>query len=294
MMYLRGASFSWFFNLLPEWFFANGLLLIIYFFVDSYYHKKEKPEKVALDRTKIRPIKIQGNKYDDLNQRALYADTLAKALEAQQQLEKQRLDARAAEKKALLARAETERASYEREEARKDADRADRARSEMSVQLLASKAALKGMEGDSALPLSMLLAAESLRREPLIDNLAILSKGLLLLPKPLVAKLLTILSQAGLVKGSPGPGGGYSLAREPKDITLYDVAVLFERAEDKRTCPFGPDWCGHGEPCPLHESLLSLDEKMVTFLRTTRLNVFQGRDNRRSPAGKLRKQHKAK
>jgi Na+/H+ antiporter NhaD/arsenite permease-like protein len=60
MMYLRGASFSWFFKLLPEWFVANGLLLVIYYFVDSYYHKKEKPEKVMLDKSNIRPIKIQG------------------------------------------------------------------------------------------------------------------------------------------------------------------------------------------------------------------------------------------
>ncbi|HEX2869167.1 MAG TPA: sodium:proton antiporter [Ignavibacteriales bacterium] len=60
MMYLRGASFSWFFGLFPEWLVTNLLLLIIYYFVDSYYHKKEKPEKVALDRTNIRPIKIQG------------------------------------------------------------------------------------------------------------------------------------------------------------------------------------------------------------------------------------------
>ncbi|MCU7497241.1 MAG: sodium:proton antiporter [Ignavibacteria bacterium] len=60
MMYLRGASFSWFFSLFPEWLVTNLLLLIIYYFVDSYYHKKEKPERVRLDRTNIRPIKIQG------------------------------------------------------------------------------------------------------------------------------------------------------------------------------------------------------------------------------------------
>lgn len=60
MMYLRGASFSWFFTLFPEWLITNLLLLIIYYFVDSYYHKKEKPEKIALDRTNIRPIRIQG------------------------------------------------------------------------------------------------------------------------------------------------------------------------------------------------------------------------------------------
>lgn len=113
------------------------------------------------------------------------------------------------------------------------------------------------------------------------------------LPKPLVAKLLTILSQAGLVNGSPGPGGGYSLARPPKDISLYDVAELFERTEDKRTCPFGPGWCGRGEPCPLHEDLVALDERMVTFLRKTHLDVFEGQSNQRKAPRKRKGRGKA-
>ena len=104
------------------------------------------------------------------------------------------------------------------------------------------------------------------------------------LPKPLVAKLLTILSQEGLVTGSPGPGGGYALARPPKEISLYDVAILFERGDDKRTCPFGPGWCGHGDPCPLHHGLQALDEKMVAFLRTTRFDVFSPKQGRRKSA----------
>ena len=32
------------------------------------------------------------------------------------------------------------------------------------------------------------------------------------LPRPMVAKILTTLSQANLVTGSPGPGGGYCLS----------------------------------------------------------------------------------
>lgn len=95
------------------------------------------------------------------------------------------------------------------------------------------------------------------------------------LPKPLVAKLLTILSQAGLVSGSPGPGGGYALARPAKDISLYDVAALFERSGDKRMCPFGPHWCGQGAPCPLHDSLAAIDDEMVGFLKTTKFSVFE-------------------
>jgi Rrf2 family iron-sulfur cluster assembly transcriptional regulator len=94
------------------------------------------------------------------------------------------------------------------------------------------------------------------------------------LSRPLVAKLLTNLSQAGLVSGSPGPGGGYTLARPPSQISLYDVAVLFERADDERTCPFGPGWCGYGDPCPLHAPLVRLHEELLRFLRSTHLDVF--------------------
>jgi Na+/H+ antiporter NhaD/arsenite permease-like protein len=60
MMYLRGAPFAWFFNLFLEWFIANGLLLLIYFFVDSYFHRKEPAAAIAKDITQIKPIKIEG------------------------------------------------------------------------------------------------------------------------------------------------------------------------------------------------------------------------------------------
>ena len=37
MMYLRGAPFTWFINLFPEWLVTNVILLLIYFFVDLHY-----------------------------------------------------------------------------------------------------------------------------------------------------------------------------------------------------------------------------------------------------------------
>ncbi|KAF0139153.1 MAG: Arsenite permease-like protein [Stygiobacter sp.] len=60
MMYLRGAPFTWFFHLAPEWFLTNALLLIIYFFVDTYFHKKEPAKALELDHRVIRPLKLQG------------------------------------------------------------------------------------------------------------------------------------------------------------------------------------------------------------------------------------------
>lgn len=60
MMYLRGAPFTWFLNLTPEWFLSNALLLITYFIFDSYYHKKEPTAAVQRDKSNIRPIKLEG------------------------------------------------------------------------------------------------------------------------------------------------------------------------------------------------------------------------------------------
>jgi Na+/H+ antiporter NhaD/arsenite permease-like protein len=60
MMYLRGAPFMWFSKMFIEWLLTNGLLLIIYFLVDSYYHRKEPTEALIRDKTVIRPIKLSG------------------------------------------------------------------------------------------------------------------------------------------------------------------------------------------------------------------------------------------
>ena len=60
MMYLRGAPFTWFFRLFPEWLFVNGLLLLVYFFVDSRFYKKEPPENIAQDKASVSPFKIEG------------------------------------------------------------------------------------------------------------------------------------------------------------------------------------------------------------------------------------------
>jgi Rrf2 family protein len=93
------------------------------------------------------------------------------------------------------------------------------------------------------------------------------------LAQPLVAKILTTLARAGLITGSPGPGGGYRFANNPKDVSLHDVVSLFER-ESETACPFGPGWCGDGEPCPLHQSLHAMKQIETDYLKNTTFDVF--------------------
>jgi len=95
------------------------------------------------------------------------------------------------------------------------------------------------------------------------------------LQRPRIAKVLSVLSQAGLIVGSPGPGGGFALARHPADITIHDVFSLFEREVDSRMCPFGGGICGRGQPCPLHEELAAVNEATEQFLHETTFEKFR-------------------
>lgn len=95
------------------------------------------------------------------------------------------------------------------------------------------------------------------------------------LPKPIVAKILTTLSRAGYIKGCPGPHGGYSLAIPPGELTLHDVVSRFEEPGAPVMCPFGPDWCGKRNPCPLHDEILKLGETMDRFLRENDFGMFR-------------------
>jgi Na+/H+ antiporter NhaD/arsenite permease-like protein len=62
MMYLRGAPFTWFFHFLPEWLFVNGILLLSYFLVDSWYYRREPAENIARDKENVSPVKLWGSR----------------------------------------------------------------------------------------------------------------------------------------------------------------------------------------------------------------------------------------
>lgn len=107
------------------------------------------------------------------------------------------------------------------------------------------------------------------------------------LSQPLVGKVMTTLSQHGYVKGSRGPGGGYRLSRDPAQINLLEIVELFDGHRDQTQCPFGPDWCGVGEPCPLHDELVAMSEATAKQLRAMTFAAFAG--NPKYPEPKARR-----
>jgi Rrf2 family iron-sulfur cluster assembly transcriptional regulator len=90
----------------------------------------------------------------------------------------------------------------------------------------------------------------------------------------LAAKLLSQMATAGLTIGITGPGGGYRLARPPAEIRLSEIVSLFERRMDEFPCPIGEGSCGSGEPCPLHNDFIRMEENSRKFFEETTLDVF--------------------
>lgn len=60
MLFLRGASFTWFLKLVPEWAFTGAILLLLYFLIDTYYYKKEDWTALSADVREATPLIVRG------------------------------------------------------------------------------------------------------------------------------------------------------------------------------------------------------------------------------------------
>lgn len=62
MGYLRGVPFFWSFRLFPEWAFMMSIILSVFYFIDSYYYKREPEPIKKLDKITYEPLKIFGRR----------------------------------------------------------------------------------------------------------------------------------------------------------------------------------------------------------------------------------------
>lgn len=90
-------------------------------------------------------------------------------------------------------------------------------------------------------------------------------------PPNYLGKLLQSLSREGLVRSQKGLGGGFRLARDPKDITMFDVVDSIEDMRRWNNCLFGGAGCSETNPCAVHDRWLEIRESYLEMLKSTRL-----------------------
>jgi Rrf2 family nitric oxide-sensitive transcriptional repressor len=92
-------------------------------------------------------------------------------------------------------------------------------------------------------------------------------------PAGYLAKVLQGLSRAGLLHSQRGLGGGFTLARSPAALTMWEVVQAVDPLKRIRECPLGFE--AHGkELCLLHKQLddtIAQIEKSFTNCKISKL-----------------------
>lgn len=90
------------------------------------------------------------------------------------------------------------------------------------------------------------------------------------IPAKYLQKILVDLKAAGFVQSRKGPGGGYSLAREPQSITLGQVVAAMDGRVVDLTCVVSGSHieceCPYPDTCVLRSAFDRLAESMTKVL----------------------------
>lgn len=101
------------------------------------------------------------------------------------------------------------------------------------------------------------------------------------IPAPYLAKIINTLRHVGLVETQRGVGGGVTLARNPSDVSLYDIAELLADPICNKRCMLGVAECSDQRACPAHRFWTEQRGTVIEFLKKTSIADIAAFETRR-------------
>lgn len=98
------------------------------------------------------------------------------------------------------------------------------------------------------------------------------------IPPSFLAKIISQLSIAGLIRTYRGASGGVSLAHKPEDISLLEVVEAIDGPITLNECTNDPSVCAFGDNCPIHEVWYEAQENLVSKLRESTFDKLLERE----------------
>ena len=92
------------------------------------------------------------------------------------------------------------------------------------------------------------------------------------IPNRYLRRLLTDLTNQGLIQSIQGRNGGYLIARGLDEIFLTEIIDAVEGIESLDFCILGVQECNLTEKCAMHDLWEEVKTKMLTTFSTTSLN----------------------
>ncbi|MDK2885832.1 MAG: hypothetical protein PWP54_390 [Thermosipho sp. (in: thermotogales)] len=127
------------------------------------------------------------------------------------------------------------------------------------------------MKSDYALRLLLLLSIEKRR----LSTSELVKKCRTQIPYEFAQKILSQLASNGILKSYKGKFGGYVLAKEPKEITIYDVVNAVDDMKTTITCFVEPSEVVFPEICSINEVWEIVMEKFEESLKSVTLDQLK-------------------
>lgn len=92
------------------------------------------------------------------------------------------------------------------------------------------------------------------------------------LPTPFLGKILQQLAKQKILKSMKGPHGGFSMATDPKRITLYDIVVAIDGEDTFTDCLMHDGPCRSvskdKKSCPVHDDYAKIRSELISLFRS--------------------------
>src|SRR3990170_683367 len=89
------------------------------------------------------------------------------------------------------------------------------------------------------------------------------------IPRSFLAKILQKLVKAKIVRSYRGVKGGFSLAKQAKDISLMEVLEAIEGKLSVNICLTDKKKCGFSKRCPITSVWVAVQSKIADVLKKT-------------------------
>ena len=89
-------------------------------------------------------------------------------------------------------------------------------------------------------------------------------------------QLFARLRRNGVVNSTRGPGGGYSLARDPEDVSIAEIIIAVDESYDATNCSEAGN-CSDNHQCLTHDLWHELSQEIHGFLSGISLAEMQAK-----------------
>jgi Rrf2 family protein len=87
------------------------------------------------------------------------------------------------------------------------------------------------------------------------------------LPTPFLAKILQLLAKQKILSSSKGPHGGFSLLKDPRNITLLDIVLTIDGSDPFDNCIIHNSNCKSVDDekliCPIHDDYARIRANLI-------------------------------